>query len=654
MRASSIAAFWRSRRWLDKAAGLVLAVLLVLYALGGRPAALVTVLEFAAVVLGGLVAIRYLRVWLRALLWRLRHRLLVTYIFIGVVPVLLLLVMAGIAAYLFYGQVATFLVEARLNRIQDDVAAAAHSAVHDLTLGATDPARSFRSHLPAYLANAPMEVTMGRGQPAWLRSEFRGLVDTGGPPALRVTVPAGPGVLSATLPVTAELLGRVAAGIGSVRLLRALEGDTEGTASHPVLRVGNNVYDPERGIQAGRVPPADGRFDLLVSGILTMRQYNWKTGETAPSVLVVVSSRPSQMNAKLFSTLSENPRWQLLLLGFVAVAFLLIEVLSLFVGIQLTRSMTRAVADLYEGTQKVHSGDFGWHIPVRSRDQLAALAESFNTMTSSLEALIREQKEKQRMQSELEIARDVQAQLFPKELPRMRRLEVAALCNPARTVSGDYYDFLAVDERHLALTIADIAGKGISAALLMASIQSMLRAQFTLLRARAAAEGLEAGSASHSGIHETATLAAALNRQLYQSIATGNFATFCCAFYDDASGDLTYTNAGHVPPVIVRGSRMLRLEKGGTVLGIFPQTTYEQETIRLEPGDLLVAFTDGITEPENSYGEEFGEQRLFELLRRSAHLPPAEIISTVMAAVHEWTASPEQPDDMTVLIARRT
>ncbi len=292
--------------------------------------------------------------------------------------------------------------------------------------------------------------------------------------------------------------------------------------------------------------------------------------------------------------------------------------------------------DLYEGTRRVNRGDFSYRIPVRSRDQLSALAESFNTMTVSLERLIVESKEKERLESELQIAREVQSQLFPKQSPRLRGLEVAGVCRPARVVSGDYYDFVSFGESRLAVAIGDIAGKGISAALVMAGLQSALRAQLAM-----------------SATTATAALVAQLNRLVFESSASHTYATFWYAVYDDLENRLTYTNAGHLAPLVVGPEGVRRLDCGGTVLGFFPQARYEQASLILNPGDLLVAYTDGITEPENSYRGEFGEERLLEVVTRHQDGAPEDVANAILEAVEAWSDAPEARDDMTLVVARR-
>jgi sigma-B regulation protein RsbU (phosphoserine phosphatase) len=247
-------------------------------------------------------------------------------------------------------------------------------------------------------------------------------------------------------------------------------------------------------------------------------------------------------------------------------------------------------------------------------------------------------KEKERLESELAIAREVQDQLFPKDVPASRTLELKGLCNPARMVSGDYYDFMPLSENALAFAIGDVAGKGISAALLMAAIQSIMRTQL---------------SAFFEGPLSAALLVSRLNRQLYANTSLEKYATFFFTLYDESSHALTYTNAGHLPPLLLHGGQFSSLDPTGTVVGAFPSADYEERTVNLEPGDLLVAYTDGIVEPENAYGEMFGDDRLKELMVKYSASDSSELIARTMEAVNQWTGSTELQDDMTMVVARR-
>jgi sigma-B regulation protein RsbU (phosphoserine phosphatase) len=301
----------------------------------------------------------------------------------------------------------------------------------------------------------------------------------------------------------------------------------------------------------------------------------------------------------------------------------------------MTRTITVAVHNLYEGTQRIGRGDFSHRIPVKGKDQLTSLGKSFNQMSEQLEKLVTVTKEKERLQSEIAIASEVQNQLFPRGTPPTHTIQLHGCCEPARSVSGDYYDYLSLLNGNLGVAIGDVAGKGISAALLMASIQSIMRTQL--------AQGTT---------YSTAGIVAQLNRQLYANTTPEKYATFFFGIYDEKNRMLTYTNAGHLPPLLICGGKISSLEVTGTVVGLFPSMSYEERTVRICDGDLLIAYTDGITEPENAYGEEYGAERLAETILRHQSAEPCEIVARTMESVKQWSNSPELPDDMTVLIAK--
>jgi sigma-B regulation protein RsbU (phosphoserine phosphatase) len=286
-------------------------------------------------------------------------------------------------------------------------------------------------------------------------------------------------------------------------------------------------------------------------------------------------------------------------------------------------------------------------------------------MTTSIEKLVQEQKEKQRLEGELAIAQEVQAQLYPKLITQLESLEVHGICLPARTVSGDYYDFVALNSDRLMLAVGDISGKGISAALLMATIYSAVRAysieDVPVLREASVSAGLErtAGdsglmlaSESRGAEASPATLLSLLNHQLYESTPAAKYATLFLGIYDGNTRRLTYSNGGHLQPILISedGSSQL-LTCGGTVVGLFDNVSYPEATVQLRPGDVLVAYSDGVTEPENDYGE-FGEERLIELVRANRHLPLERITEIVTTAVADWIGENEQPDDVTLVLAR--
>ncbi|HLW80038.1 MAG TPA: PP2C family protein-serine/threonine phosphatase, partial [Terriglobia bacterium] len=350
------------------------------------------------------------------------------------------------------------------------------------------------------------------------------------------------------------------------------------------------------------------------------------------------------LNRELLGTLGDFTRIYVFAFEAVAVIFLIIEVVAIVIGIQLTRSMTTTVDRLYQATEKVKKGDLRYRINLPPRDQLSALGEAFDNMTASVERLLRESEEKSRLESELEIAHEVQSRLFPESPPRIPGLELFGLCRPARVVSGDYYDFLRLGDDRVGVVLGDISGKGISAALLMASIQSALHAQFY--------DGNSSGGAAGAVPISTAEVVGRLNRQLYASTPREKYATFFYGVYDGSTRKLTYTNAGHLPPFLFHQGKVSRLEAGGTVVGLFSSAAYQEAVVALDPGDALLAFTDGVTEPENIYGEEFGEARLLEVAQKALASPSETLVDEICRTVNDWTGEPELQDDMTVVVAK--
>ena len=230
---------------------------------------------------------------------------------------------------------------------------------------------------------------------------------------------------------------------------------------------------------------------------------------------------------------------------------------------------------------------------------------------------------------------------FPQAIAGTSTLELYGVCRPARIVSGDYYDFLAYGPDQVGIAVGDISGKGISAALLMATIHSAVRAyeQEQLLSVGAlagyGATGRTAAIEAQVAPASPAQMLWLLNRHLFQSTQPEKYATHFLGFYDDLKHRLTYSNAGHLPPIILASDGSVRrLEAGGTVVGLFHDRDYQEETVELYPGDIFIGFSDGITEPENEFGE-FGEDRLIETISMYRHLPLEKITEHAVSAIQD-------------------
>ena len=241
-----------------------------------------------------------------------------------------------------------------------------------------------------------------------------------------------------------------------------------------------------------------------------------------------------------------------------------------------------------------------------------------------------------RAAQEIEIARQVQARLFPQNLPALRTLEYAGACRQARQVGGDYYDFLDLGQERFGLVLGDIAGKGIAAALLMANLQANLRSQCAV------------------ALDHPRRFLESVNRLFYENTAESAYATLFFAAYDDQARRLRYANCGHLPALLLRHEGVIeRLDSTSTVLGLFEEWDCSIREASLSPGDTLALYTDGVTEAVNDRDEEFGEQRLLDALCRDRHLPPGVMVNSVLAAVKQFSPH-EQSDDITLIVARCT
>jgi serine phosphatase RsbU (regulator of sigma subunit) len=234
----------------------------------------------------------------------------------------------------------------------------------------------------------------------------------------------------------------------------------------------------------------------------------------------------------------------------------------------------------------------------------------------------------------LEIAKQVQARLFPQTLPPLKTLEYAGVCIQARKVGGDYYDFLDLGKERLGFVIGDISGKGIAAALLMANLQANVRSQCAI------------------ALDQLQRLMCSVNQLFCDNTPDGSFATFFFAEYDDTTGRLRYANCGHLPALILRGDDSVeRLNATATVLGVFKEWECEIGEHQLFPGDLLALDTDGITESYDSEDEQFGEERLLESLRRDRKCSSQATLGSVVEDVRRFSPH-EQHDDITLIIAK--
>ena len=668
------------------------------------------VIALSSMALVPLLMVLWWRWFFRKFLWKVRNRLILTYLLMGLAPVVMVTTLAGIATYFLAAEYAVDMgmlqVTQGLTRVRDEAGSAAIFGAQagaemgraaKLTAGQKGAAGSGGTPQSSEMSNGggedgtPLALMELRGNawvplkgetakssagpltsgppPGWLRPGFQGIVEKDGLLYLCAEVMAPrdgrPVVVLATRPLTRAELQVMAKGLGRIIVSQGFshlaadkdnDGNDEAKAVGTQVKVGNNVnvnvVTPDELLKNGgvfhsvsseplkAVPHPYLNPPVVFSAELPVKA--WDTGETVQG-MIAVFSRPSYLYALLYSSsLTAGKFVNALLIG-IAIFFALLELVALLMAVSLSRTITRSVAELYQGTREIDAGHLEHRIPVKRKDQLAALASSFNGMAESVSELLVQQREKERLLNELAIAQEVQATLFPVSPASVHGFEVHGVCVPARTIGGDYFDFIfrLGGGGGLTLALGDISGKGISAALLMSSLHSADRAFLAGL-------GVEEG-----GVPSPAKLLKLLNEHLFRSTQSARYATLFLASYDATTQRLTYSNGGHLPPLVIsKDGRVRRLDCGGSVVGLMEGMAYEEATVQLEPGDLLVMYTDGLTEPERA-GEDFGEQRLLEYVREHRDEPLTVLAANTLQVVKSWIGEQEQPDDMTIVMARQ-
>ena len=645
--------FFSKIGWVERLFGIFLLV-----ALTGLPRRFgpVAFLSIWALVycLGTFALLRRALTLVRQQIWWLRKRLVVAYLFIAVVPIVLLAILTEMGAYTLASQVGAYLLSAEVDRKIEVLKQTAKSLAQVPPSARTDALRRagllYRERFPGSSVVMRERGGVVRGWPEGVPAEpppekhgnTEGLLLKDGEYHLWAHAVGEGADVAVIVPVTRAFLLSLAPGLGDIRLRIPLSR----RADTPPAR----IHEPVAGeppVKENVIAAQANPLDLEIPWGIPMPMCIWHQPGRLSEAFLGTKTRMWQVYGMVFSQAGNKVETTLLpWLGVFGFVFLVVEGFALWIGVNLTRTITGAVDDLYEGTQRVMRGDLAHRIAVKGDDQLAELSRSFNRMTENLGRLIGGEKERQRLLAELEIAREVQSQLHPKALAGLGSLRLDSVCEAARMVSGDYYDYQKIGDTQLALAIGDVAGKGISAALLMATLQSSMRSQLR--------QWTEAIKAGHEDSISASRLISNLNQQVYASTSPEKFATFFFSLYDETTSTLTYVNAGHLPPILIRDGYSTTLDTNGMVVGAFPFARYTESRLDMRGGDMLVLYTDGITEPENEYGEDFGEQRLRDLLVAHAGRDGGEVTSAVVDAVRRWSAFPEElPDDMTILVLRK-
>jgi len=657
---------WPGRLFLV-AAGLKL-VIAIWRAAGTLPDAVRIASSIATVGLAVAVSVFAWRLFVqikRRLLWRVRRKLILSYIFIGVIPALLILVFflfAGslvfmnVSAYLFKDGYDTLVEDARLSAqaAATEIARSPASAVETIERVHRIRASTYPAISLAYLDPGGGRVVIGPWQrlpapdqvPPWMKED----VHTG---SFGVAVKDAPGeedlIVRAVVKVGARGVG------GAVVVDIPLDDEvTHKLHEDSGVRL-DNVYDSrEVSAAAARTTASPGqksRSILFEKSLAQIDVFDWRTGERHRDT-VALTYRVRELYTHLSSAQSlivgtggmRLADALFVVLVLIGVMFLIIEAAALVMGLALARSITSSVHELFMGTERVRQGDFTHRINIESKDQLGELAESFNEMTGSIENLLLTAAEKKRMEEELRIARQIQMSLLPRGPLDFPGISMTALCVPAREVGGDYYDFFHVGDRQLGVLIADVSGKGTSAALYMAELKGLML--------------------SLSQIYTSPRqLLMEVNRIISENLDTRSFITMTYGVLDLAKGVMTFARAGHTPLVYFRGDGaggpVRVLVPSGIVVGLrIPGATekfaelLEEERIELHQGDVLALYTDGITEAMDAGSDLFGDARLGRLISEHGHLETADLRERILREIESFVGGADQHDDMTMILIK--
>ncbi len=580
---------------------------------------------------------RYL---VRLLLWRIRTKLIVSYLFIAVVPVVLLLLLFGLAALLFSGLVASHIVTADIQAKAQVLQANARSALNAAGRpGAQEPDSLFapaRAIHPdvAYVVMRAGKVVATRGVvpqalPAWVKAPgFAGLVKEGEEENLRAVWMEGSDFVLVAVPLDQRLFEDLKQRMG-VQFIGA--GGRVESSKGKGLRI--DIDDKNFKM------PQEGSSGFGMVFLATPERRRWTDGEVELDPLALRFD-PYELGRRLSPSVQVNMA-DLLVKALAAVAgvFLVMYAVALLVGLVLARTITKGIHELSQGTERLRQGDFSHPIRVYSHDQLGDLAESFNVMAESVRDLLREQADKERLEEELRIARKIQMSLLPQGTVTLPGLRVAALCLPAAEVGGDYYDLLPLSATRMGVLVADVSGKGTSAALYMAELKGLVL--------------------SLSRIYETpARLLGEANRILSANMDPRSFITMTYAVVDTERRTMTYARAGHNPLIHLSKGVTHVLTPAGLGLGMdrgerFEEILEEAE-VPLDSGDVFLFFTDGLSEAMNGNAELFGERRLRDVLEHviATESDEVELKDRILDEIRVFVGDAAQHDDMTMVLLK--
>ena len=472
----------------------------------------------------------------------------------------------------------------------------------------------------------PGTATRTVKHPGWIpETGFAGLVVDGGQLEIRDVLARQQGACNLTaifsLPLGSELAKRLSSAAG-----------VEVTMVSPKpFRVHSPRQQVLSTIQRNFIP------GLSQSAAVVLSVRNWETGLAEDWVAYSVRPSYSSTFEDVTRLGSQTANW-VWLLAALSVTVLLLDAAGVWMSIRFGSEITTTVDDLSRAAHQIAGGNFAWRTPVRSQDQLGDLSCNFNEMAIALEQLQKDEAARLRLESELQIAQSVQQYLYPHVAPILRGATVSGRTLAARTIGGDLYDFFDLGPERIGILCADVSGKGIPAALMMANLQAVARAHF--------GDSIDGPAAPPAHFVEK------LNQQLAGRFGDNRYASLFWAEYDGQTGILTYVNAGHPSPILRYSTGEIeRLNSVGVPVGMFAKTRYTAKTLEMRPGSRLVIFSDGLTDAENAAEEDFGDERLVEYCSNIAvGIDAKGTADRLMQAVAEWSGGRERFDDTTVVV----
>jgi len=580
------------------------------------------------------VAIRFV---LRNLFWTVGRRLFLSYIMIGVLPFFLFAILLTAILYLVAGVAS-----------QANFKAERQASVGQLESWNTEYA--LQGKKPAE-GEAPVQVldsTAGAAIPAWLKkSNFSGMALRGSEPLLVVSRQYPTDDEPRSIVFIEPLDGKWAAqledrtGMVVAQQIASKEGDTAVRIGADKKDKGVNVDidddDKEfkefwsRGVKLNRIV----FFDITEEGGLI----DWESGAARPGkrLFTFISNPVSNLLQFYFggATSSQIMRGIFGTIGVLTTLLMIIYLFASAFAAVLIFSISRAVNRIEKGTKAVERGDFSYRINMKPHNQLGEMALSFDRMTESISSLLSTVAEKERLQSEIEIAATIQRNLLPKEGPQFRGVSFAAHFEPTASIGGDYYDVFNLDKSRLAVAIGDVSGHGLSTGLVMA----MVKAGITTL--------------VEEGADET-SLFKRLNELVYRSTERRAFMTLAFTIFDLEHGTIRHTNAGHLYPYLLREGRdmPLSIESPSLPLGVRGEITTHTVELTLEEGDTILYLSDGIIEAQDERGEPFGFEQLEKLLSQQSERSPSAIRDVILTAVAAHCGNRPADDDRTVMALR--